>query len=162
MSTLLKLSLLFVIFMLQSASLSGRTIPRKAGGLGRLGPPQRKTNFISDTNSKSCGRVSVYCLGSGINLPALRAHVFRRSFAKSMEDPISGLKLDRTESDEFLHISNEPILIPSQLPLVGRQSFAISENYWIETNEGDMSKENELAVAQAEETLLLASQDIVR
>ena len=156
------LSLLSIVLFLQVASLSGRPIPRKPGSLGRLGPPQRKTNLIPDANSKSCGRVSVYCLGSAINLPALRAHVFRRSFANSIEDPISGLKLDRTESDEFLHISNEPILMPSQLQLVGRQSFAISENYWVDMNDDNMSEEDQQAVAQAEERLLLASQDIVR
>eukprot|EP01039_Chlorochromonas_danica_P006080 gene6080-6695_t len=44
----------------------------------KMGPPHRKRNNGHDT--KQTGRVAVYCVGSGIDLEALRAHVFRRGF----------------------------------------------------------------------------------
>ena len=45
----------------------------------KLGPPQRK--LVDKNDISSLGRVSVYCVGSSINLLSLRAHVFRRGFS---------------------------------------------------------------------------------
>ena len=58
----------------------------------RVGPPQRKL-LIEDTNNY--GRVSVHCVGSGINLPNLRAYIFRRGFGNGGELDLSSMKLDR-------------------------------------------------------------------
>jgi len=58
----------------------------------RVGPPQRKL-LIEDTNNY--GRVSVHCVGTGINLPNLRAYIFRRGFGNGGELDSSSMKLDR-------------------------------------------------------------------
>ena len=101
----------------------------------KLGPPQRK--LIDKNDISSLGRVSVYCVGSSINLLSLRAHVFRRGFSynyysknkiesdssntSSTESQdyvmtsLPNLMLSRRPEDvaldeEVLHISNAPSL----------------------------------------------------
>lgn len=104
----------------------------------KLGPPQRK--LVDKNDISSLGRVSVYCVGSSINLLSLRAHVFRRGFsynyysksklesdssssnASTMTDSqddvmasLPNLMLSRRPEDvaldeEVLHISNAPSL----------------------------------------------------
>ena len=104
----------------------------------KLGPPQRK--LVDKNDISSLGRVSVYCVGSSINLLSLRAHVFRRGFSynyysksKLESDSSSSSNASSTDSqddvmaslpnlmlsrrpedvaldEEVLHISNAPSL----------------------------------------------------
>lgn len=101
-----------------------------------MGPPLRK-NFANDP-TQIVGRVSVYCVGAGLNLEGLRAHVFRRGFSgapgkqilsttlntvenNKNPDPLptdlSDMMLTRSISsekdidDEVLHVSNSPLLM---------------------------------------------------
>lgn len=86
-----------------------------------MGPPHRKRNNGHDT--KQTGRVAVYCVGSGIDLEALRAHVFRRGFNNYhlREDGRPELTLARRQpleeqgvmEDEVLHVSNAPLFVSS-------------------------------------------------
>jgi len=82
----------------------------------KVGRPQRKlTN--SKTEVHTPGRVSVYCVGSSIDLNALRAHVFRRGFGSNQSwnsDDRPELTLTRKLGDididdEVLHVSNAPL-----------------------------------------------------
>jgi hypothetical protein len=54
----------------------------------KVGPPNRggSSNQKSREESLAAGRVSVYCIGAGLDLPALRAHVFRRGFGNQNLD----------------------------------------------------------------------------
>ena len=92
----------------------------------KMGPPQRKLN--SKTENLATGRVSVYCVGSAIDLDKLRAHVFRRGFGSNKQkwddgghddidaspELILTRKAEDTEiDDEVLHVSNAPVFISS-------------------------------------------------
>ena len=46
----------------------------------KVGPPNRAGKLVSREENLAAGRVSVYCIGAGLDLQALRAHVFRRGF----------------------------------------------------------------------------------
>ena len=94
----------------------------------KLGPPSRRSiqpklpTTEEHIEQAKTGRVSVHCVGSSINLPELRAHVFRRGFgtggSELMVDDIidrMALKLDRSDSEEYLHISNEPMFVSTQV-----------------------------------------------
>lgn len=54
----------------------------------KVGPPNRGGNskLTSREESLAAGRVSVYCIGAGLDLQALRAHVFRRGFGNQNVD----------------------------------------------------------------------------
>jgi hypothetical protein len=54
----------------------------------KVGPPNRSGNnsMKSREESLAAGRVSVYCIGAGLDLQALRAHVFRRGFGNQNND----------------------------------------------------------------------------
>ena len=88
----------------------------------KMGRPQRKLTY-SKIDADAPGRVSVYCVGSAIDLNALRAHVFRRGFGsnqmKSMGDHSTPeLTLTRKTGedeldDEVLHVSNVPLFYSS-------------------------------------------------
>ena len=128
----------------------------------RVGPPQRK---LQVEDAKTYGRVSVHCVGTGISLPELRAHVFRRGFGNDGELGTNSLKLDRSEAEEFLHITNAPMFITPPSLTQSRpqqpQDFAISQNYWVQPPEEDEAASEAVAlVAQAQEQLLMATQDI--
>lgn len=99
----------------------------------RMGPPQRKPQ--SNEQNEYVGRVAVYCVGSALDLPALRAHVFRRGFGvpnlAMSPNAASAVTVagDKTETvddhpnryitqtitseadidDEVLHVSNDPM-----------------------------------------------------
>jgi uncharacterized Rmd1/YagE family protein len=87
----------------------------------KVGPPQRsnKLNPMKE-EALAAGRVSVYCLGSGLDLQALRAQVFRRGI-KSPSDRNStdteenllnsGLIAEDSADNEVLHVSNAPLFI---------------------------------------------------
>ncbi len=122
--------------------LSSRSSNRRA----KMGPPKRKQNYNSREDREyevkdnfaspllpRAGRVSVYCVGSGIDISSLRAHVFRRGFGNSINHQQfspHNASYDQTEiiastntlrltrraedpilDDEMLHVSNAPILI---------------------------------------------------
>ena len=102
--------------------------PQKGGDKGtsrrKMGPPQRKKG---DTNELKTGygRVAVYCVGSGIDIPALRSHIFRRNFGNNVITSLQdgerpSLSLTRGDAgvpenidDEVLHVSNAPLFISS-------------------------------------------------
>ena len=84
----------------------------------KVGPPQRssKMNPLKE-EALAAGRVSVYCLGSGLDLQALRAQVFRRGI-KSPSDTdteenllSNGLIAEDAADNEVLHVSNAPLFI---------------------------------------------------
>ena len=84
----------------------------------KVGPPQRssKMNPLKE-EALAAGRVSVYCLGSGLDLQALRAQVFRRGI-KSPSDTYTeenllsnGLIAEDAADNEVLHVSNAPLFI---------------------------------------------------
>ena len=98
-------------------------LPNPSGNR-KLGPPSRRSiqpqrpTAEEQTEQITTGRVSVHCVGSSINLAELRAHVFRRGFGTVSSDLVMddiidrmSLKLDRSDSEEYLHISNEPMFV---------------------------------------------------
>ena len=93
----------------------------------KLGPPSRRSiqpklpTTEDQVEQAKTGRVSVHCVGGSISLPELRAHVFRRGFGTGGADLMldetidkMSLKLDRSDSEEYLHISNEPMFVSTQ------------------------------------------------
>lgn len=91
----------------------------------KVGPPDRSGKYNQAREEVlAAGRVSVYCLGAGLDLVALKAHVFRRGVKettseKSIEvegqDQVktSVLKsIPEAETDEMLHVSNFPFYMP--------------------------------------------------
>ena len=52
----------------------------------KVGPPNRGGNGKLREENLAAGRVSVYCIGAGLDLQALRAHVFRRGFGNQNLD----------------------------------------------------------------------------
>lgn len=52
----------------------------------KVGPPNRGGKLVSREENLAAGRVSVYCIGAGLDLQALRAHVFRRGFGNHNAD----------------------------------------------------------------------------
>jgi len=89
----------------------------------KMGRPKRRVN--NEEEYASAGRVAVYCIGAGLDIPALRTHIFRRGFGnqKSPEAVAAGerpeLVLARSPNgaskddygDEVLHVSNAPLFI---------------------------------------------------
>ena len=88
----------------------------------KMGRPQRKLTY-SKIDADAPGRVSVYCVGSEIDLNALRAHVFRRGFGSNQmkssgDHSMPELTLTRKTGeddldDEVLHVSNVPLFFSS-------------------------------------------------
>ena len=88
----------------------------------KMGRPQRKLTY-SKIDADAPGRVSVYCVGTAIDLNALRAHVFRRGFGSNQMKSIGDhstpeLTLTRKTGeddldDEVLHVSNVPLFFSS-------------------------------------------------
>lgn len=70
----------------------------------KIGPPQRKAKNKLESSSIETltGRVSVYCVGSSIDLDALRAHVSTSTTGASQSN---GLLID---DEEVLHVSDSP------------------------------------------------------
>eukprot|EP00596_Hydrurales_sp_CCMP1899_P005621 CAMPEP_0119040468 /NCGR_PEP_ID=MMETSP1177-20130426/10394_1 /TAXON_ID=2985 /ORGANISM="Ochromonas sp, Strain CCMP1899" /LENGTH=406 /DNA_ID=CAMNT_0007005527 /DNA_START=46 /DNA_END=1263 /DNA_ORIENTATION=+ len=153
----------------------------------KVGPPNRKGK--SGEENLAAGRVSVYCIGSGLDLEALRAHVFRRGFGQGGaigtivegEEVKAGLVLARDRpgdedlgvDDEVLHVSNAPLFIAQtkkerrdtgnredwELAQSASKDSPVSSEY-----ESSKSKGNEYDISDEEwktrETLLMATQDI--
>lgn len=124
----------------------------------KLGPPQRK--LVDKNDISSLGRVSVYCVGSSINLLSLRAHVFRRGFSynyysrSKLESDSSNSNASSTDSqddvmvslpnlmlsrrpedvaldEEVLHISNAPSLyLSSALQSSSYNSYNSNNNHY--------------------------------
>jgi len=96
--------------------------PKSSKGRRKMGPPQRKLGQNEADDLGQAGRVSVFCVGSAIDVQALRAHVFRRGFGTAAmntrgskeENPLLVLKRDSASDpeteDEVLHVSNAPLL----------------------------------------------------
>jgi uncharacterized Rmd1/YagE family protein len=94
----------------------------------KVGPPQRASkSYPEREEALPAGRVSVYCLGAGLDLQALRAQVFRKvqkteSNSNSTEaedpsshkrpfEPVSKRSLIEEVDEEMLHVSNAPLFI---------------------------------------------------
>lgn len=96
------------------SSLPGSQEEQLSRTKSKMGRPQRKQTY-SKADTDAPGRVSVYCVGSAIDLNALRAHVFRRGFGNQHNDSNpSELILTRKSGeddldDEVLHVSNAPL-----------------------------------------------------
>ena len=108
-------------------------IPQKSAGISsspdivrrrKAGAPQRNAKQNPAKEEILAGRVSVYCLGAGLDLRALRSHLSReglRTFDRSSQSEIPGgsnsaqnflLHLTTRESefhDEIIHVSNAPL-----------------------------------------------------
>lgn len=89
----------------------------------KVGPPQRNGGKLNSVREEAlaAGRVSVYCLGSGLDLQALRAQVSRKGPKASQDEGYSEpLDLGSNQSimenvdDEVLHVSNTPLFISLQ------------------------------------------------
>ena len=126
----------------------------------RVGPPQR--HKTSD-NAFTGGRVSVYCVGSSIDIEALRAHVFRRGFSrgseeKDMEKP--DLVLTREiDDDSVLHISNAPLFVGQFGDPESNQGLKWTSVMSKEEDMTNDSPDNESAVT-TKEAVMMATQDI--
>ena len=97
---------------------SASKVAPKSSKVRRAAQSQRKNKFGQQqqgNNDVQVGRVSVYCLGASVDLSALRAHIFRRSFSTDGESGERGNMVlssngiddesDKIE-DDVLHISN--------------------------------------------------------
>eukprot|EP01041_Mallomonas_annulata_P013129 gene13129-27747_t len=131
----------------------------------RVGPPQRK---LGGDSTYPAGRVSVYSVGSSIDLQALRVHIFRKGFGRSAGESNPELVLSRgdneVEDEGVLHISNAPLFISAvgidngEFTLTSLQNKnEMNENY--NDDEELSGKELEIAM-KTRERLLLATQDI--
>lgn len=91
-----------------------KDVASRSNSRRRMGPPQRKLNYRDE--DKLTGRVSVYCVGSEIDLEALRAHVFRRGFGGKSGPELTLSRRTTAGPDldeEVLHVSNAPLFIAS-------------------------------------------------
>lgn len=73
----------------------------------KVGPPNRGgSGKISREENLAAGRVSVYCIGAGLDLQALRAHVFRRGFGNQNVDvgSVHEVRTMRNESISRTHV----------------------------------------------------------
>lgn len=119
----------------------------------KMGPSHRQRKSAEDNQA---GRVSVFCVGSGINLEELRAHVFRRSFSTNVTELALARKLDNHATnmdDDVLHVTNAPMLF---------SSYEWNDKHLQDTNNDAIDGENE-AVDSARkhfEMLTMATQDI--
>jgi uncharacterized Rmd1/YagE family protein len=110
------------------------TATRSSNRRARNQTAKRKSGFSFSSSSDQAngdlrGRVSVYCVGAKIDIPALRAHVFRRGFggtgaattrthlldddddAKLRELRLTRRPEDALLDDEVLHVSNAPLFV---------------------------------------------------
>jgi uncharacterized Rmd1/YagE family protein len=106
---------------------SASKIVPKSSKVRRTAQAQRKNKMKQQANDVQVARVSVYCVGAGLDLSALNAHVFRREFASSgggerdesrkIVSSIGGggsttggggSSSSETTSDEVLHVSSDP------------------------------------------------------
>lgn len=79
----------------------------------KMGPPQRKFGYQPPLEqTPTVGRVSVYCVGSALDLEALRVHVFRKGFGgdenKNDFHLSKGAEDQDVIDDEVLHVTNGP------------------------------------------------------
>ena len=116
----------------------------------KVGPPQRngKTNPVKE-EVINAGRVSVYCLGAGLDLQSFRAQVSQRGskplgdhgISTESTDGIvegSGVVSSRSVMDEIdhevLHVSNAPLFINAAkteeiVPKVSKRTAVTGESY---------------------------------
>jgi hypothetical protein len=151
-------------------------ISKQAANLARsnsrrkMGPPQRKLKVHDE--DKVSGRVSVYCVGSEIDIQALRVHVFRRGFGnnklQSTTTTITNSSSSTTETlsstiipeltlsrrpedidldDEVLHVSNAPLFIAADNKLF---------NIWNENGDfwESIANRNTISMKEADSMIL--------
>jgi hypothetical protein len=92
----------------------------------KVGPPDRSGKYnVAREEVLAAGRVSVYCIGAGLDLVALKAHVFRRGVKETVKIYAEGKDLEvknsilrsipeADETDEMLHVSNFPFYMPAE------------------------------------------------
>lgn len=165
-----------LIFYLCSASLSycyqfGKLTAVKNYGLSafkqinhydeNINKSKKRTSrrkVIGDSGTFPVGRVSAYCVGSSIDLQALRAHVFRRGFGKSNADYIeNNLVLSRGAVDDegVLHISNAPLIVN-----MGSEQ-QVNSYELLDTISGDIVVDLDAdVVSKTQERVMMATQDV--
>lgn len=145
----------------------------------KMGPPLRKQFSDDPSQQQLVGRATVYCVGQGLDLQGLRAHVFRRSFsganinapnmssASAQSPDISNLMLSRGITsekdieDEVLHVTNSPLLMKVQIAndrprQLNPKSLSMGESI----DNDDESNEDEADVIRRNMLLFSATQDI--
>lgn len=123
----------------------------------KVGPPQRSgKSYPEKEEALPAGRVSVYCLGSGLDLQALRAQVFRKvqktqsdyngteaeelfRQSGSYESPSKRSLIDEVD-DEMLHVSNAPLFISIENRSNYRSKADISDRFESTLSDGDSSE----------------------
>ena len=142
----------------------------------KMGRPKRRVT--NEEEFVSAGRVAVYCIGAGLDIPALRTHIFRRGFGnqKSPEAVAAGerpeLVLARSPTgaskddfgDEVLHVSNAPLFISyDKKRSANNNGMSLETSPSQQMDESLSSSENmddDGAAWEARERLLMATQDI--
>ena len=83
----------------------------------KVGPPNRGgNNNLKREESLAAGRVSVYCLGAGLDLQTLRAHVFRRGFGSQSVDVGTIVEVRRMQLTLMKSIRDTSRLTPVAFP----------------------------------------------
>eukprot|EP00596_Hydrurales_sp_CCMP1899_P005461 CAMPEP_0119034330 /NCGR_PEP_ID=MMETSP1177-20130426/1317_1 /TAXON_ID=2985 /ORGANISM="Ochromonas sp, Strain CCMP1899" /LENGTH=439 /DNA_ID=CAMNT_0006991687 /DNA_START=245 /DNA_END=1561 /DNA_ORIENTATION=+ len=93
----------------------------------KVGPPDRSGKYnVAREEVTAAGRVSVYCIGAGLDLVALKAHVFRRGIKETVKSILAEGKdlevnngailrsIPADETDEMFHVSNFPFCMPAE------------------------------------------------
>lgn len=160
-------------------ALSMSSINKQSNGRRKMGPPSRK-QYSTDSSQELVGRVTVYCVGGGLDLQALRAHVFRRGFSGSFINEskndlaalpiatgadgitdLSNLMLSRSITsekdvdDEVLHVTNSPLLMN-----LNSMSEKLSDNSNGLSDSEDMDEDDDKELIRKNMMLLRATQDI--
>lgn len=117
-----------------------------------------RRKVVGDSGTFPVGRVSAYCVGSSINLQALRAHVFRRGFGKSNDDYVdNNLVLSRggVDDDGVLHISNAPLIVN-----MGSEQ-QVNSYELLDSISGDIIVDvDSEVVSKTQERVMMATQDV--
>lgn len=162
---------------ISNANLNSNTNPNKNPSSKRhntrrkMAPPQRK--IINKEDSKPIGRVSVYCVGSEIDLASLRAHIFRRGFHRQNDgDKSNSLTLTRRPEgpeidDGMLHVSNAPLIysekdIPTRKSNLNFETNQYNPNVqYLEDNQENVEmNSDDNSSNKAKEMLVMTTQDI--
>lgn len=131
---------------------------RKMGGNRK---PQR--HHPQGESSQQIGRVSVYCVGSAIDLDALRAFVFRQGFAPA-QDHNNRLALARrseeADMEGVVHVSNAPLFVPNQLDPESGTSNPLPGHVPGHLPVKPITEDWEQLSWKAKEMLVMATQDV--
>jgi len=160
------------------------SINKQSNGRRKMGPPTRKHFSVDPSQEQHIGRVTVYCVGGGLDLQGLRAHVFRRGFSGTYineknvnasmvadagsEVDLSNMMLSRNVAsekdvdDEVLHVTNSPLLTSLSLSMndVLTENAAKRRQQVSLVEERDESDEDEKELVKRNMVMFQATQDI--